>query len=440
LTDWDQGTGSGGGPGPFGNDAYNDFSNSGVLNQVTNTDLTLMHVLGWEANEPQNFIINGEMYFIDNGQQSVNDLVIEPGGSLEIAAGGTLNGTVTFDGPGGFFEIDGPNAPTNTIKGFVAGDTIDFYGAAVGAHPGVKLLAGNILQIVENGQTYHLQFDPNEDFSGQNFHISDDGYGGTLIFLDPTVASLPSSGGASLTVTGPGITNGSGDLNAGHVVTFTLNMNEAINIDTTNGTPTFSLNDGGSAIYTSGSGTNALTFTYTVANGENTPDLAITAFNLNGGTAQDANGHDAVFTSAIGNPPGILQIDTTPPHVTSVSAPPVLGAVTLVLSFDEPVQTVGTPGLVLAGEFPGTFDGAATASLHDPTKLAFDFDIFGRFTAGGMATLPGTVLSGVFDHAGNAAVMQTGQPGTSPIAIIPGDIVHPQGASGGPSFDFHLFT
>jgi hypothetical protein len=39
LGDWDQGFGSGGGPGPFGNDAFNDFSNPSVLNQITNTDL-----------------------------------------------------------------------------------------------------------------------------------------------------------------------------------------------------------------------------------------------------------------------------------------------------------------------------------------------------------------------------------------------------------------
>ena len=58
---------SGGGPGPFGNDAFNDFSNPGVLNQITNTDLTLMHVLGWDAAQPLNVVIKGEMYFVASG-------------------------------------------------------------------------------------------------------------------------------------------------------------------------------------------------------------------------------------------------------------------------------------------------------------------------------------------------------------------------------------
>ena len=39
------------------------------------------------------------------------------------------------------------------------------------------------------------------------------------------------------------------------------------------GTPTLTLNDGGAATYTGGSGTNALTFSYTVAAGQNTPAL-----------------------------------------------------------------------------------------------------------------------------------------------------------------------
>jgi hypothetical protein len=175
LGDWDQGFGSGGGPGPFGNDAFNDFSNPGVLNQLTNTDLTLMHVLGWQAAQPLNVVIKGEMYFVDSGQQSASDLMILPGGSVEVAAGGTLNGTITFEGAGGSLEIDGPTAPTNVISGFVAGDTLDFYGAAIGAHPSVKLLPGNVLQIVENHQTYDFQFDPNDNFTGQNFHVTDDG-------------------------------------------------------------------------------------------------------------------------------------------------------------------------------------------------------------------------------------------------------------------------
>ncbi len=93
-------------------------------------------------------------------------------------------------------------------------------------------------------------------------------------------ASLSLSG---LTQTGPQIdtttpvisaiseTPSSGDLNAGKVVTYTLTMNEAVTVNTTGGSPTLALNDGGTATYIGGSGTNTLTFSYTVLAGQNTP-------------------------------------------------------------------------------------------------------------------------------------------------------------------------
>ena len=66
----------------------------------------------------------------------------------------------------------------------------------------------------------------------------------------------------------------SGDLNAGKTVTYTIAMSEAV---TVSGTPQLMLNDGGTASYTSGSGTSTLTFVYTVAAGQNTPDLQVAA-------------------------------------------------------------------------------------------------------------------------------------------------------------------
>ena len=71
----------------------------------------------------------------------------------------------------------------------------------------------------------------------------------------------------------------SGDLNSGNTVTLTLNLIEAVTV--AGGTPTLTLNDGGTATYTGGSGSNALTFSYTVGAGQDTAALAATAVNLN---------------------------------------------------------------------------------------------------------------------------------------------------------------
>ncbi len=125
----------------------------------------------------------------------------------------------------------------------------------------------------------------------------------------PTVASVATSGA--------GITDGNGDLNAGHVVTLTLNMSEVVTV--AGGTPTLTLNDGGTATYSGGSGSSALTFSYTVGSGQNTPDLAVTAVNLNGASITNGAGNNASFSGTL-SPAGTLQIDTTPPAAPVIAS------------------------------------------------------------------------------------------------------------------------
>ena len=106
----------------------------------------------------------------------------------------------------------------------------------------------------------------------------------------------------------------SGDLNVGKTVTFTLNLNEAVTV--AGGTPTLTLNDGGVATYTGGSGSNALTFSYTVGAGQNTAALAATAVNLNSATVTDGAGN-AANLSLSGLTQSGPQIDTTTPTIAS---------------------------------------------------------------------------------------------------------------------------
>src|SRR5207342_2463456 len=95
-------------------------------------------------------------------------------------------------------------------------------------------------------------------------------------------------------------------------------MSEVVTV--AGGIPTLSLNNGGTASYSGGSGSNALTFSYTVGAGQDTSDLAVTSFNLNGATVSDPAGNDAIVAGAVSNPSGILQIDTTAPTVPSISS------------------------------------------------------------------------------------------------------------------------
>ncbi|HEY0804173.1 MAG TPA: hypothetical protein VGD84_03880, partial [Pseudonocardiaceae bacterium] len=120
----------------------------------------------------------------------------------------------------------------------------------------------------------------------------------------------------SVVTSGTGIVAGAGDLAAGSVVTLTLNLSEAVTV--AGGVPTLTLNDGGTASYTGGSGSSALTFSYTVAAGQNTADLAVTAINLGTATVKDGVGNAASLAGAVSNPAGILKINTTAASVFSV--------------------------------------------------------------------------------------------------------------------------
>ncbi|WP_375311168.1 Ig-like domain-containing protein [Bradyrhizobium sp. A5] len=113
----------------------------------------------------------------------------------------------------------------------------------------------------------------------------------------------------SVAASGSGIAAGSGVVGVGKVVNLTLKLSEAVTV--TGGTPTLKLNDGGTATYASGSGSDTLTFKYTVAAGQNTADLAVTAVNSGTATVKDGAGNIANLAAAISNPAGVLQVNTT---------------------------------------------------------------------------------------------------------------------------------
>ena len=130
-----------------------------------------------------------------------------------------------------------------------------------------------------------------------------------------------------------------GTYNVGSKVTLTLYSSEAV---TVSGTPTLTLNDGGTATYSGGSGTNALTFSYTVAAGQSTSALAATAIN---GTIADLDGN-ALNTSNLSATFAGVAIATTPPTqaaITAISESPASGdlnagkTVTLTLTMNEAV-------------------------------------------------------------------------------------------------------
>ena len=160
------------------------------------------------------------------------------------------------------------------------------------------------------------------DLAG-NTSSSSDTLVATLDTVAPTVTALTASPSDAT-------------LQVGQAVSFTIGLSEAVTVNTTDGEPTLTLSDGATATYVSGSDTDALTFSYTVAAGQASPDLAVTGVDLNGSTITDAAGNAADLTGAAVNPPGTLTVAGVAP----------------VAEFDAAYYLANNPDVAAAGVDP----------------------------------------------------------------------------------------
>ncbi|CAL1520728.1 Ig-like domain-containing protein [Chitinophaga sp. MM2321] len=131
---------------------------------------------------------------------------------------------------------------------------------------------------------------------------------------------------------------------SGNTLNFTLNFDENTIVSTTGGTPYLDVIIGTTtrhATYTSGSGTSALSFSYTVQPGDMDMDgIGLgTALVLNGGTIRDAADNDAVLTlHAVGSTAAVF-VNTGAPGVSisTTATSPVNQPFTVMATFTEAV-------------------------------------------------------------------------------------------------------
>ncbi|WNF45140.1 DUF4347 domain-containing protein [Pseudomonas sp. SG20056] len=229
------------------------------------------------------------------------------------------------------------------------------------------------------------------------------GYNGAAV-LSITTSDLGSSGSGgtqtdtdnvNITVNSlnPRITDVSastpdGSYKVGDTITITTTFNQAVTVDTTGGTPTLLLETGLTdriATYVSGSGSNTLTFSYTVQPGDLSADLdyqSTAALSLNGATIQNITADNAVLTLPTPGTAGSLAaneaivIDGVAATVSSVSVPAngvyVAGDnldFTVNLSENVTVDTSGgTPRIAITLDTGGTayasyLSGSGTSAL-----------------------------------------------------------------------------
>lgn len=140
----------------------------------------------------------------------------------------------------------------------------------------------------------------------------------------------------------------------GDKLTFTLNTDEVVTVNTTNGTPQLALTIGSTdveASYVSGSGSKALVFSYTVEAGQaDTDGIAVGTLGSKNGTLKDAAGNNLVLTLPNMNPTTGILVDGVAPTLASSTPADEAGAVAvganLVLTFSENVK-VGTGNIVI---------------------------------------------------------------------------------------------
>jgi hypothetical protein len=146
---------------------------------------------------------------------------------------------------------------------------------------------------------------------------------------------------------------------SGDPLEFTVHFDEAVNVDTTGGTPSLgiTLDTGGTvrAEYVSGSDSNALTFRYTVVAG-NADANGVTvggSIALNGGTIRDGAGNNvSTMLSGVGSTSGVL-VSALAPTVTAIervgSALTNATSIAYTVTFSDAVTGVDASDFTLAG-------------------------------------------------------------------------------------------
>ncbi len=234
--------------------------------------------------------------------------------------------------------------------------------------------------------TLQFQYVPmsgQQDLTGITLATSIDPNGGTIKDAVGNNAVLainavePSTTGIDVDAIPPVVTSvavpANGTYIAGQVLTFTVDFSKNVLVATGGGTPTLpiTLPTGTvDASYVSGTGTNALTFAYSVLSGETAPNgiTVGSSIILNGGSIKDAVTNAATLTLNNVASTTNVDVDTIPPTVTSITTaganPNNAASETFTVTFSEAVTGVR------AGDFAPVNSGTVTETVLTVTPVS----------------------------------------------------------------------
>ncbi|WP_168858726.1 Ig-like domain-containing protein [Bradyrhizobium brasilense] len=384
-----------------------------VFNVAAGETVTQSGVIS-DGTTPGDVEVTGGGRLVLSAHNTYSGGTVIKGSILELAASGAAGtGAIAFtDGSTEKLVLDaaafsGTSFGTS-ITGLSGGDTIDFGNIAYDATATLSYANGVLLVKSGSGTT----------LASLNLSFGAGASAGSLLLGSDGSASphLEIRSQASIASVTADTTDHLTTLNAGKVVTITVNFSNTVSVT---GAPELLLNDGKAATYLSGSGSQVLVFCYTVQDGDSTSDLQVQSLSLNGGTIRDPGGQDADVTHAATDLH--LVIDAIAPTVSVAASSTALLAgqtSTVTFTFSEAVTGFALTDTTVSG-------GALSNLVHVGVNAAHQDIYTATFTSDVTNAEAGSVqvnASSYTDSAGNAgaassAISFTGDTKAPTVAV-----------------------
>nr|WP_243699049.1 Ig-like domain-containing protein [Pseudomonas sediminis] len=353
-----------------------------------------------------------------------SDVTVQSGGTLSPGNGGagtlTINGNLTLDfGSTLALDINGATAGTGYDRVVVNG-TVDVSGAALAVTHGYAAGSGDSYTVIVNDAADAVTGTFSGVSEGGKFNAAGNGTELTTSYIGGSGNDLSLTAPIAPTITSVSSSTANGTYKIGDVITVTVRFDSAVNVT---GTPTLTLETGATdrvLNYVSGSGTDTLSFSYTVQAGDSSADLDYTstsALSLNGGTIKDGANQNAILTLAAPGAAGslgankALVVDGVRPAATSITlsdtALRIGETATVTITFAERVVGLDTADFTVSG---GSLSGLSSSdggltwtATFTPSANVSDATNIITLNNAGVMDLAGNVGSGTTD-SGNYAI------------------------------------
>lgn len=348
------------------------------------------------------------------------DVIVQNGGTLSPGNSGagtlTVNGNLTLDaGSTLALDINGASAGTGYDQVVVNG-SVDVSGATLTVNHGYAAGNGEIYKVILNDAADAITGTFSGLSEGSTFNAAGNGTQLTTSYAGDTGNDLTLTAPNAPTVTSVSSSTANGTYKIGDTITINVQFDSAVDVT---GTPTLTLETGTTdrvLNYLSGSGSDTLSFSYTIQAGDSSADLdyaSTSALSLNGGSIQDGASQAAILTLPTPGAAGslgankALVVDGVRPAATSITlSDTTLGigeTATVTVTFNEAVQGLDVGDFNIANgslSNPSSSDGGLTwTATFTPSATITDASNLITLNNSGVMDLAGNLGSGSTDSA-----------------------------------------